>query len=283
MNMRKTCRIAPLMGIAIFGSLQMANPALGRGSLENPQKSGFESGVGVVSGWHCDAGIIQIQFDDLDPIEASYGTTRNDTESVCGDSDNGFALLWAYSLLGPGEHTVRALADGVEFGSATFEVNQLAEGFLRDLEMRAEMVSLEHGKEFEVTWQQSKQNFVITNVKDSPISVDLLKAVATGTWSGQWQSPAGSGNLMMSFAVKNNGDISVTDLTMTNTGCAENGAAVEDLTDLNYRYVDVAMADDSLIEFEFSPSRLYSALGGTFLIQSGPCANADGAFYLIKE
>ena len=283
MNTLKRCRLAQLVGIAMIGSLHMANTALARGSLENPQKSGVESGIGVVSGWHCDAGIIQIQFDDLDPVDAAYGTTRNDTESVCGDSDNGFALLWAYSLLGPGEHTVRALADGVEFGSATFEVNQLGEGFLRDLEMKAEMISLEQGKEFEVTWQQSKQNFVITNVRDTPLNVGLLTAVATGTWSGQWQSPAGSGNLMMSISVKTNGDISMTDLTMTNTGCAENGNALEDLTDLNYRYIEVIMDDDSLIEFEFLPSQRYSTIAGTFLIESGPCANSDGAFYMIKE
>ena len=87
----------------------------------------------------------------------------------------------------------------------------------------------------------------------------------------------------MSSAVKTNGDISLTDLTMTNTGCAESGNALEDLTDLNYRYIEVAMDDNSLIEFEFLPSQRYSTIAGTFLIESGPCANSDGAFSLIKE
>ena len=38
---------------------------------------------------------------------------------VCGDSNNGFGLLFNWNLLGNGDHTIRALADGVELGRAT--------------------------------------------------------------------------------------------------------------------------------------------------------------------
>ena len=59
------------------------------------------------------------------------GATR---PGVCGDSDNGFGLLFNWNLLGDGTHTVRALADGVEFDSATFTVTTLGKEFVRGAE-----------------------------------------------------------------------------------------------------------------------------------------------------
>ena len=65
---------------------------------------------------------------------AVYGTERRDTTSVCGDSNNGFGLPFNWNLLGNGTHTVRAIADGVEFDSATFTVTTLGTEFLRGAE-----------------------------------------------------------------------------------------------------------------------------------------------------
>ena len=51
---------------------------------------------------------------------------------MCGDSNNGFGLLFNWNLLGDGPHTIRALADGVEFRQATFTVTTLGgEEFVR--------------------------------------------------------------------------------------------------------------------------------------------------------
>ena len=57
---------------------------------------------------------------------------REDTQEVCGDTDNGFSFLWNWSNNGDGEHTVRALSDGVEFGTATVTVTTFSTEFLRD-------------------------------------------------------------------------------------------------------------------------------------------------------
>ena len=47
--------------------------------LENPAPGSFQSGLGLISGWVCDAQTITISFDDGPPQEAAYGTSRGDT------------------------------------------------------------------------------------------------------------------------------------------------------------------------------------------------------------
>ena len=54
---------------------------------------------------------------------AAYGTERADTEEECGDTANGFGLLFNWNRLGEaGEHTVVAVVDGIELGRATVTV-----------------------------------------------------------------------------------------------------------------------------------------------------------------
>ena len=86
-------------------------------TLENPQPDSFQSGIGLISGWACNAQQIEITFNGGPPVEASYGTSRSDTQATCGDADNGFGLPFNWNLLGDGVHTVQALADGIEFAS----------------------------------------------------------------------------------------------------------------------------------------------------------------------
>lgn len=132
------------------------------GFLENPGPSSFHSGIGVISGWICDAVVVEVVLDDLPPQEASYGTERLDTAGVCGDEDNGFGLLFNWNLLGDGEHTVRVLADGDEFGQAAFTVTTLGVEFLRGVQ--GEWIVQDFpspGEEVRLVWQEALQNFVI--------------------------------------------------------------------------------------------------------------------------
>lgn len=271
-----------LLGAAALGLCHIAAPALGQGALENPQPQRSESGIGVVSGWHCNASVIEIQFDDLAPIDAAYGTTREDTSEVCGDADNGFGLLWAYALLGEGQHTVRAFADGVEFASRTFQVHLLGEGFIRGLELKTELSSLDLGKQFELSWEQSKQNFIVTHVQDLDYTLEDLVAALGGTWSGDWRSPTGMGSVSMAIGASMSGDIQVTDVTLTGTGCAANGAGTGGTIDINDPVVEVEMEDGSRIEFELFVTESFTTLGGAFWAASGPCAETDGMFYMFR-
>ncbi len=98
------------------------------GALENPAANSVVSGIGVISGVECDAQTVTIQIDDFAPFEAAYGTSRNDTEDTCGDTDNGFGLLFNWNLVGDGAHEIVVRADGVEFARVTFVVTTLGLG-----------------------------------------------------------------------------------------------------------------------------------------------------------
>ena len=135
--------------------------------LENPQPGAFVSGIGAISGWVCDASTIEIEFDNdaANRWQAGYGTLREDTYGVCGDTNNGFGLLYNWNNLGDGIHTVRALADGVEFASATVVVTTLGEEFLRGASGTFTVSDFpQPGVNVDLLWQQSQQNFAIAGV-----------------------------------------------------------------------------------------------------------------------
>ena len=150
------------------------------GFLENPSPYSFQSGIGVISGWVCEAEEVEITLGDLPPQLAVYGTERTDTvytaagEVLCGDTDNGFGLLFNWNRLGEGEHTVIARVDGEELGRTQVRVTTLGladaageeiafvQGIVgtctaTDFPMEGQSVTLE--------WQQNSQNFVITGVE----------------------------------------------------------------------------------------------------------------------
>lgn len=134
--------------------------------LENPPLGSFQSGIGLISGWVCNANQILIQFDGGQTIEAAFGTSREDTRSVCGDANNGFGLLFNWNLLGDGEHTVRVLADGMEIGSATVNVTTFGQEFIRGARGRFLLEGFpEFGKEVLVEWQENNQNFTIAGTE----------------------------------------------------------------------------------------------------------------------
>ena len=136
------------------------------GYLENPGPNSFQSGIGIISGWVCDAETVEIVIGDLAPQVASYGTERLDTEAACGDTDNGFGLLFNWNLLGDGTHPIVALVDEIELGRATVQVTTLGHEFLRGAEGACVVDDFSIlGKKVTLEWQQNSQNFVITEVE----------------------------------------------------------------------------------------------------------------------
>ncbi len=194
---------------------------------ENPQPGSFQSGVGVISGWACDAEQIDIlflprtgrtggigtvdSFVDADLTDASdksqeaqpegvisyqaaYGTSREDTQEVCGDIDNGFGLLFNWNRLGPGTHTVLARADGKFFGHATVTVTTLGQEFLRGA--RGGFVVEDFpvdGNDIVLHWQQTIQNFVIGGLttRGGPWEPGVPPHVLENPPSGSFQSGVG--------------------------------------------------------------------------------------------
>ena len=130
-------------------------------TLENPSLGSAQSGVGVISGWACEAGEIVIELDGK-PLKAGYGTTREDTRSVCGDANNGFSLLWNWNNLGAGTHTVRALIDGQEFANTTVRVTTFGKEFLRGVSGTFPIPDFPSPRETKkLQWEEALQNFVI--------------------------------------------------------------------------------------------------------------------------
>ena len=134
-----------------------------QGHLENPGPASFQSGVGVVSGWVCEADLVEIALNGV-PQEAAYGTERLDTAGVCGDVDNGFGLLFNWNLLGDGAHeVVQPYVDGVELARATVTVTTLGVEFLRDVtgECVRSRTFPSVGERVRVVWQEAGQSFVL--------------------------------------------------------------------------------------------------------------------------
>lgn len=153
-----------VLTVAFILSAFSASPVLGQATLENPAPESFQSGISVISGWACEAQRIEITFNDGPPQEAAYGTSRGDTQATCGDTDNGFGLLFNWNLLGDGIHTVSALADGVEFASVTVIVTTLGKEFLRGASRTFPLADFpDAGASRTLRWQQSQQNFVLTD------------------------------------------------------------------------------------------------------------------------
>lgn len=142
--------------------------------LENPQPGSSQSGVGVISGWACEAQTIEISFDGGPRLQAGAGTLRADTAGVCGDTNNGFGLLYNWNLLGDGPHTVTAYADGVEFTQVTVTVTTLGEEFRRGLSREVTVPDFpEVGTDTVLTWQEAQQNFVIASAATTSRLVEV--------------------------------------------------------------------------------------------------------------
>ena len=149
---------------AIYGRAEVA-PLAPRGFLENPGDGSAKSGIGLISGWVCDASRVELDINGS-RVTAAYGTERGDTVAVCGDSNNAFALLVNWNLLGDGRHTVRALADGVEFGRAEFQVTTFGQAFVRDVRGRYALPDFPRpGSTAVIEWDESSQNFVIVGTE----------------------------------------------------------------------------------------------------------------------
>lgn len=138
------------------------SPSL-RGVLENPKSGSFASGIGTISGWVCAASRVDLQVDGSIFVQAPYGTLRGDTQAACGDTNNGFGYLINWNNLGSGQHTVVALADGVEIGRATVTVTTFEVPFVSGASGTYTLPF--NGQNVTIRWEESLQNFVITNVQ----------------------------------------------------------------------------------------------------------------------
>lgn len=129
------------------------------GVLESPRQGGTGSGIITIFGWVCNAIQVELRIDGS-PIQAVYGSSREDTRSTCGDANNGFSLLFNLNILGDGPRTIVAYADGAEFARATFTVVTLGAEFLTGVSGTYVLPNFA-GRNVIIQWQESLQNFGI--------------------------------------------------------------------------------------------------------------------------
>lgn len=140
----------------------------GAAVLENPTAARPYSGIGVISGWKCEAeGELTVRFNEGDAIPLLYGAERPDVPAAgaCPDADVGFITIWNWSILGQGEHTAVAYDDGTEFARATFTVGAPAEAFLEGVHRSALIEQFPApGETTVLEWNQSSQHFEMVGV-----------------------------------------------------------------------------------------------------------------------
>ncbi len=130
---------------------------------ESPSEGSSESGVGLIRGWVCNASTVEVEIDGGARLKAAYGTRRADTEAVCGTANTGYGLTYNWNLLGDGVHTLRVLADSVEFDRVSFNVSTLGQDYLRGLPPYQHTLPNfpNTGRNVTLGWSEAHQNFVI--------------------------------------------------------------------------------------------------------------------------
>ncbi len=153
-------------------------------TLETPGNGDNLSGIGVIRGWKCEAvGDITVVIDGGAPLLMAYGNDRLDTESTCGDRQNGFVSIYNWGELSTGEHTALAYDNGVEFARSTFTVVRPSEEepYLRDVTAECTVPDFpDPGTNASFEWNQGTQHLELAEVGE-----DVVVPVST-QFDGEW-------------------------------------------------------------------------------------------------
>lgn len=134
-------------------------------ALENPAANSTESGIGIISGFHCSSKNISFKLNGQDIGKAGTGTDRGDTQGLCGRSDTGFSLLFNFNLLEPGKHNLSMFADGQLFETRSFISTRSAGQEFAQGKSKTILISdfPQTGHSTRLDWVTAKQAFVVTD------------------------------------------------------------------------------------------------------------------------
>lgn len=157
--------------LAIAGVLAAA-PSWGA-VLENPGNGGLYSGIGVISGWKCEAdGDLTVRFNGGEPVPLLYGAGRKDVldAGACDHANVGFVTIWNWGNLGDGDHTAVAYDNGREFSRSTFTVGSTGEEFLKGAKREHLLENFPVlGETTILEWNEATQHFEIRGQVESPM------------------------------------------------------------------------------------------------------------------
>jgi hypothetical protein len=183
-----------------------------RYQLDSPVNASFESGIGVVHGWVCEAGTIGLQVDDRTPFTAAYGAERPDSQAVCVDTANGFAAAINWSDYGDGEHTLRLLADGQALTQAQVTVTTLGASYLTGRSAITTVTDFPAaGLSTPLVWSEPHQNFMVgAEARDAVRSNAAFAANAQSHWESPLPGSVESGQALIRGWSCQAGRVSVT-------------------------------------------------------------------------
>ena len=162
-----------------------------RYQLDSPVNASFESGIGVVHGWVCEAQQVSLQVDALEPFRAAYGAERPDSQALCGDSANGFAAAINWSEYGDGEHTLRLLADGQPLTQAQVNVTTLGASYLTGRSATTTVTDFPTaGLNTPLVWSEPHQNFMVGAELRGAVRSNAAFAANA---QSHWESPLAGG------------------------------------------------------------------------------------------
>lgn len=131
-------------------------------NLESPTAGSFQSGIGIIRGWACNANTVEVAIDNGQRLRVAYGTSRPDTIATCGDDNNGFGLTYNWNALGTGAHNLQAFVDGAPLANVNFTVTTLGSEFLRGVSAETTVANFpQSGQTAILRWSEPDQNFVI--------------------------------------------------------------------------------------------------------------------------
>ena len=163
--------------------LWLLTPTLAQAArLEIPGPGANLSGIGVISGWKCEVtGTITVRIDGGTPIPMLYGSERDDTRSVCGDSANGFVAIFNWGLLADGIHTAVASDGAGEFAHSTFTVTTFGEEFVEGASGECRISDFPApGESALFAWNEAIQGLVLVPEPPTPLNLPL-RALHAGT------------------------------------------------------------------------------------------------------
>ena len=142
-------------------------------NLEIPAPDSTVNGVGIISGWSCLGGELKAEIIDagevVDTVVLNHGSSRTDTEGVCGDSNNGFSATVNWNHYAQGAKTIRLIRNGEEAESNEFSILRLSDDeFLTGASGMCVVNNFpDAGQDTTIEWDESRQGFFPTGIRDS--------------------------------------------------------------------------------------------------------------------
>jgi hypothetical protein len=265
----------------------LASPLLAaaQGALENPQPDATESGVSVISGWHCTASTVTVSIDGTSLGKAGSGTLRPDTAGVCGGkTQTGYALLTNFSRLTPGVHKIEVFVDGVL--SVTRNFRTVRSGGVEFLQGAVGQFVMSDfptvGKQAVLDWSQARQSFVVTdliNVGDEVTLACNMLAKITGTWSMRYTIASEFNTTLRFTGIPTPYDDAIAPCVMSGTDAAGNANVGVAYSPYSGQYVVVKVGqtyDEVYAVRATTPTRLDGYYYQQFTASNGPVYTAYG-------